>query len=580
MKYELETIRHSLAHLMAQSVNRLYKDVKQGVGPAIEDGFYQDFDIDKTITPEDLPKIESEMKKIILEDLEFKKEIISKDEALKLYKNDSYKTELITEMNDQEISVYRSGEYTDLCKGPHVKSTGELKNIAFQLNRLAGAYWRGDEKNKMMQRIYGLAFDNAKELRKHLANLEEAKKRDHRKLGKELDLFVFSDLVGKGLPLFTPKGSVIKRELERFIVDEEIKRGYQHVYTQDLAKTDLYRKSGHYPYYKDTMYPPMQIDDEELILRPMACPHHFMLYKSKPKSYRELPMRIAEIAKLYRYEKSGELTGLLRIRNFCLADSHIICQKSQAKDEIKGVLDLIDYVANVLGLKKGEDYRYRLSLGDKNNDKKYYKNDKAWDYSEKILREVLEEVKAPYFEASNEAAFYGPKIDIQMKNVAGKEDTAFTVQYDFCMPERFDLSFKNKDGKDEKAVVIHRSSIGSIERTIGFLIEKYAGRFPLWLSPVQVKIIPVSDKFILGAQKIEKIFKEENIRCEIDDRTESVGKKIAENIKEKNPYAVVIGEKEAKSGKLAVRTRGEKKIEEIEIDKFIEKLEKEIKNKK
>ena len=574
----IETIRHSLAHVMAQAVNRLYKNVKQGVGPSIDNGFYQDFDIDVKITPEELPKIEKEMKKIISENLIFEKEEVNKNKALEIFKDDPLKTELINEIEDDEVSIYKSGEYTDLCKGPHVKSTGELKKTAYKLNKLAGAYWRGDEKNPMLQRIYGIAFTTPKELRQHIAALAEAEKRDHRKLGKELDLFVFSDLVGKGLPLFTPKGSVIKRELERFIVDEEIKRGYQHVYTQDLAKVDLYKKSGHYPYYKDTMYPPMKIDDEELILRPMACPHHFMLYKSKPRSYKELPLRIAEIAKLYRYEKSGELTGLMRVRDFCLADSHIICRESQVKDELRGVLDLIDYTAGILKLEKGKDYRYRLSLGDTSNTKKYFKNDKAWKKSEQTLREVLNEVNAPFYEAEDEAAFYGPKIDIQMKNFAGKEDTAFTVQYDFCMPERFDLTFKNEEGKEEKAVVIHRSSIGSIERTIAFLIEKYMGAFPLWLSPIQVNIIPVSEQFVQDAREIENKFKENKIRTQLDDRDESVGKKISDNIKEKNPYAVVIGEKEIKSGKLAVRKRGEKKIKEIKLEEFIDNLKKEIKD--
>ena len=384
---------------------------------------------------------------------------------------------------------------------------------------------------------------------------EEIKKRDHRKIGKDLDLFVFSDLVGKGLPLFTEKGSIIRRELERFIVDEEIKRGYKHVYTPDLANIALYETSGHYPYYKDSMYPVMKVEDEELMLRPMTCPHHFELYASKPRSYKELPYRIAELAKQFRYEKSGELLGLMRVRTFCLADSHIVCQPDQASNEINGVLDLIEYVSATLGLDTGSNYRYRLSLGDRKDNTKYYKDDEAWDFAEDVLRKVLIQRKANYFEAEKEAAFYGPKIDIQMKNFAGKEDTAFTVQYDFVMPKRFKLTYIDKDQKEKEPIVIHRSSVGAIERTMAFLIEHYAGAFPVWLAPVQVMVIPVADRHLDYARHIESELLNEGVRVKVDERSERMNLKIREAQLQKVPYMLVIGDKEVSTATVSVRLR-------------------------
>ncbi|HSX48929.1 MAG TPA: threonine--tRNA ligase, partial [Candidatus Saccharimonadales bacterium] len=398
---------------------------------------------------------------------------------------------------------------------------------------------------------------------------KEEKDWDHKILGRKLDLFTFSDAVGKGLPLWTAKGSVIRRELERFIVDTEIKWGFDHVYTPDIANLALYKKSGHYPYYKDSMYAPIIIDDEEYMLRPMTCPHHFELYLSKPRSYRELPMRIAEIAKLYRYEKSGELMGLQRVRSFCLADAHIITQKEKDKDEINLALDLIEYVTKVLGLEKDKDYSYRLSLGDRKDTKKYYKDDKAWDGAEEILRGVLKSRKTKFVEAEGEAAFYGPKIDIQMVNANGKEDTAFTVQYDFVFPKRFDLKFINEKGEKEEPVVIHRSSIGAIERIIAFLIEKYKGAFPVWLSPVQVKILPITERNIKFAGQICEELKKENIRVELDDRNETLGAKIRDAQKEKVPYMLIIGDKEEKAGVVSERGRSGKDYGQVKIDDFI-----------
>lgn len=402
---------------------------------------------------------------------------------------------------------------------------------------------------------------------------------DHKVLGKELDLFTFSEVVGKGLPLWTPKGASIRRELERFIVDEEIKRGYQHVYTPDIANLGLYKKSGHYPYYKDSMYAPIVIETDEYMLRPMTCPHHFELYLSRPRSYRELPMRIAEISKLYRYEQSGELMGLQRVRSFCLSDAHIITQKENAMDEIEKVLDLIDYVTNILGLVKYKDYKYRLSLGDRNDSQKYFKDDKAWDDAEEILRKALKSRKIEFTEAEKEAAFYGPKIDIQMVNANGKEDTAITVQYDFVMPKRFDLTFINEKGEKEEAVVVHRSSIGAIERTIAFLIEKYKGAFPLWLSPVQVKILPLTERNVDYAKKIYKELMENKIRVEIDDRNETLGAKIRDAQKEKVNYMVIVGDRDEKVKVISVRTRGEKDLGQMKLDEFLSKIRQEIETK-
>ncbi len=574
---QLWAMRHSAEHVLTQATLKLYPGLKMAMGPATNEGFYFDFDYESKISEDNFAKIEAEMKKIIKKDLPFKKKIISVSEAKKLFKGNQYKQEWLNEIEErkEKATVYwTADEFVDLCAGPHVSSTGDIG--PFKLLSVAGAYWRGDEKNKMLTRIYGTVFSTQKELDNYLSRVEEAKKRDHRKLGKELDLFVFSELVGKGLPMFTKKGSVIRRELERFIVDEEIKRGYDHVHTPDIANVELYEKSGHYPYYKDSMYPVMQVGDERLILRPMTCPHHFQLYASRPRSYKELPMRIAELASQYRYEKSGELTGLIRVRLFCLADAHIICQKDKAEEEIDGVLDLIDYVAKVLGLKKGKDYRYRLSMGDRKDNKKYYKDDKAWDFAEEVLRKALKKRKAPFYEEEGEAAFYGPKIDVQMKNVLEKEETAFTVQYDFVMPKRFNLKYIDKDGKDKEPVIIHRSSIGALERVLALLIEHHAGNFPVWLSPVQVKVLPITERNIKYAKSIGEKIKAENIRVEIDERNETLPAKIRNAQLEKVPYMLIVGDKEEKNKKVSLRLRTEKDLGETSLKIFIEKVKKNI----
>jgi threonyl-tRNA synthetase len=577
----LDNLRHSCAHLMAAAVMTLWPKAKRTIGPAIQDGFYFDFDFgDVKISEDDLPKIEAKMQEILPTWMGFERHELSVAQAKKEYPGNEFKHELIDEFSGegQVLSFYKSGDYWDLCRGGHCEHPDrELKY--FKLLSVAGAYWRGSEKNKMLTRIYGTCWPTKKELDEYLARQEEAKKRDHRKLGKDLGLFVFSDLVGSGLPLLTPKGATIRRILERFIVDEELKRGYSHVFTPPLAKVDLYRTSGHYPYYKETMYPPMKIDEDELILRPMTCPHHFMLYKSEPRSYRDLPIRYAEISPQFRYEKSGELTGLMRVRTFMLSDAHIITSEASAADEIRGVLDLIDYVNKCLGLTRGKDYRYRLSLGERNDTKKYYKDDASWDKAEEVLRSVLHEVKAPFFEAANEAAFYGPKIDVQIKNVNGKEDTAFTVQYDFVMPKRFAMSYVDANGKEVQPVVIHRASLGAFERTMAFLIEKYAGAFPLWLAPVQAVVIPIAQRHNEAAKDAERKLKAAGIRVELDARNESMQAKVRDHTLRKVPYLVIIGDTEIRENTVSVRVRGGDNLKDIPFGEFLAKLQTEIETK-
>ncbi len=578
---QLEHLRHSCAHLLAAAVKQIWPNAKNAIGPSIENGFYQDFDMgDVTLSEKDFAQIEEKMREILKTWSEFVAREVSVEQARKDFADNPYKLELIEEFaqSGKMITENDPGNFLDLCKGGHAEDPKkELRH--FKLLSVAGAYWRGDEKNKMLTRIYGTCFPSKDGLHAHLDRLEQARLRDHRKLGKDLDLFVFSDLVGKGLPLFTERGSTIRRELERAVVDEEIKRGYKHVYTPDIARVDLYRTSGHFPYYKDTMYPTMQVDEDEMIMRPMTCPHHFQLFQSRLRSYRELPLRYAEIAQLYRYEKSGELTGLLRVRSFSLADAHIFVEPDKAKEEIKRVIDLIEYFTNIFGMKAGEDYRYRLSLGDRTDDEKYFKDDALWDRGEQVLREVLKELRVPFFEAEKEAAFYGPKIDVQMKNVMGKEDTAFTVQYDFCLPHRFKVVYTDANGKDVQPIVIHRSSIGAIERTMAFLIERYAGEFPLWLSPTHVMLISVGSSHVEFCEKLAQEFRDAGLRIEIDDSNETVGNKIRKAAKMKHPYMLVIGDKEMESADLMVRMRGEKEAKPIAKDEFIKNAQQLIKDK-
>ncbi len=598
----LDHLRHSTAHLLAAAILELYPEAKLAIGPSIENGFYYDIDfsskgrsasggVEVKVSEEDFPKIEKKMKDLISTWKSFEREELSEKDAKAQYKQNPYKEELIeefTEKGKKKVGFYKSvgskssyfdgREYWDLCKGGHVENPSEEIKY-FKLLSVAGAYWRGSEKNKMLTRIYGTIFPSQEELDNYIKQQDEAKESDHRKIGKELDLFVFSDLVGAGLPLFTEKGATVRRELERFVQDEEIRRGYKHVITPVMAKTELYKTSGHYPYYKDTMYPVMKVDEDELILRPMTCPHHFMLYKNKPRSYKELPLRYAELSPQFRYEKSGELSGLMRVRIFCLADAHIITQVENAENEIKHVLELIDFVNETLGMKKGEDYRYRLSLGDRKDSKKYYKDDKAWDIAEETLRKVLKESGSPYFEAEGEAAFYGPKIDVQVKKVTGKEETAFTVQYDFVMPKRFGMTFIDSEGKEVQPIVVHRSSIGAFERTMAFLIEKYKGNFPVWLSPIQVKILPITERNLEYCSELLKRLNKESIRVELDDRNEKLGAKIRNAQLEKIPYMLIVGDKEQDAKKVAVRLRNGKDLGQIDLDKFIEIVKDMVSNK-
>ena len=573
----LQNVRHSCAHLLAAAVTELWPTTKRAIGPAIENGFYYDFDFENPISEEDLPKIEEKMTQILKGWEKFEKKEISSDEAKELFKNEPYKLELIEEFSagDQKLTIYKSGDFTDLCKGGHAEDP-KTEIGAFKLLSIAGAYWRGDENNKMLTRIYGTCFKTKDELDEHLAKLEDAKKRDHKKLGRELDLFYFSDTVSKGLPMLTPKGSVIRRELERFIVDEELKRGYLHVYTPDVASLELYKKSGHYPYYKESMYAPINIDDEEFMLRPMSCPHHFELYLRKPHSYKELPIRFAELAKLYRYEQSGELAGLQRVRVFTLADAHIIARRDQAREEINRVLDLIEYVADAFGLKPGKDYHYRLSLGDRNDEKKYFKDDESWNEAEEILRKALKERNSHFVEAAGEAAFYGPKIDIQMKNVNGKEDTAFTVQYDFVMPGRFELSYINEQGVEERPIVIHRSSIGAIERVMAFLIEHYGGSFPVWLAPTQITLLPIADRHNEYAEKVAKQLQSQGIRAEADIRSERLQAKIRDATLQKVPFMGIIGDKEIAEEAISVRRRNGDDQGIVKVASFIQQVREDI----
>lgn len=588
---QLWALRHTTEHVLHQAIKELYPEIQLAMGPATEDGFYCDFDstpspeVKVVISEANFPKIEKRMREIINRNLPMIRQEVSVDEARKLFANNPYKLEWVDEIEQrgEKVTIYWTGQpgekgsMVDLCGGPHADSTGAIK--AFKLLSVAGAYWHGDEKNKMLTRIYGTAFNSQEELDAYLAQLEKARQNDHRKLGAELGLFTFSDLVGKGLPLWTPKGATVRRELERFVVDEELARGYLHVNTPDIALLDLYRTSGHYPYYKDTMYAPITIDDEEFMLRPMTCPHHFEIYKSQPRSYKELPMRLAELAQLYRYEKSGELTGLMRVRTFCLADAHIIARKSQAVEEINGVIDLIEYVLKLWGLKPGEDYRFRLSLGNRQDDKKYYKDDAAWDFAENVLRQVLQQRGSMYFEAEDEAAFYGPKIDVQMKNVHGKEETAFTVQYDFVMPKRFQLSYINEEGKEEEPIVVHRSSIGAVERTMAFLIEKFGGAFPLWLAPVQAVVIPISEDQHQYAAEVSTALRQAKIRVENWNEAESMQKRIRRAEKEKVPYMIILGKQEVEDKMLSVRHRGNQDLGLLQLQNFIEKLGQEIEDK-
>ncbi|HCZ8224077.1 TPA: threonine--tRNA ligase [Staphylococcus aureus] len=574
----LEVLRHSTAHLMAHAIKRLYGNVKFGVGPVIEGGFYYDFDIDQNISSDDFEQIEKTMKQIVNENMKIERKVVSRDEAKELFSNDEYKLELIDAIpEDENVTLYSQGDFTDLCRGVHVPSTAKIKE--FKLLSTAGAYWRGDSNNKMLQRIYGTAFFDKKELKAHLQMLEERKERDHRKIGKELELFTNSQLVGAGLPLWLPNGATIRREIERYIVDKEVSMGYDHVYTPVLANVDLYKTSGHWDHYQEDMFPPMQLDEtESMVLRPMNCPHHMMIYANKPHSYRELPIRIAELGTMHRYEASGAVSGLQRVRGMTLNDSHIFVRPDQIKEEFKRVVNMIIDVYKDFGF---EDYSFRLSYRDPEDKEKYFDDDDMWNKAENMLKEAADELGLSYEEAIGEAAFYGPKLDVQVKTAMGKEETLSTAQLDFLLPERFDLTYIGQDGEHHRPVVIHRGVVSTMERFVAFLTEETKGAFPTWLAPKQVQIIPVNvDLHYDYARQLQDELKSQGVRVSIDDRNEKMGYKIREAQMQKIPYQIVVGDKEVENNQVNVRQYGSQDQETVEKDKFIWNLVDEIRLKK
>ncbi|EZT35738.1 threonyl-tRNA synthetase [Staphylococcus aureus Tur-4] len=574
----LEVLRHSTAHLMAHAIKRLYGNVKFGVGPVIEGGFYYDFDIDQNISSDDFEQIEKTMKQIVNENMKIERKVVSRDEAKELFSNDEYKLELIDAIpEDENVTLYSQGDFTDLCRGVHVPSTAKIKE--FKLLSTAGAYWRGDSNNKMLQRIYGTAFFDKKELKAHLQMLEERKERDHRKIGKELELFTNSQLVGAGLPLWLPNGATIRREIERYIVDKEVSMGYDHVYTPVLANVDLYKTSGHWDHYQEDMFPPMQLDEtESMVLRPMNCPHHMMIYANKQHSYRELPIRIAELGTMHRYEASGAVSGLQRVRGMTLNDSHIFVRPDQIKEEFKRVVNMIIDVYKDFGF---EDYSFRLSYRDPEDKEKYFDDDDMWNKAENMLKEAADELGLSYEEAIGEAAFYGPKLDVQVKTAMGKEETLSTAQLDFLLPERFDLTYIGQDGEHHRPVVIHRGVVSTMERFVAFLTEETKGAFPTWLAPKQVQIIPVNiDLHYDYARQLQDELKSQGVRVSIDDRNEKMGYKIREAQMQKIPYQIVVGDKEVENNQVNVRQYGSQDQETVEKDEFIWNLVDEIRLKK
>ena len=571
MEVEESTYWHTTAHILAQAVKRLYPTAKLTIGPSIEKGFYYDFDVETPFTEEDISALEEEMKKIIKEDIKIERFSLSKKEALELMKEQPYKQELINELPEgEEISFYKQGDFTDLCAGPHLMSTGKVKSI--KILSSSGAYWRGDEHNKMLQRIYAISFPKASMMEEHMAKLEDAKNRDHRKIGKELELFMTHELVGSALPMYLPNGATVRRILERYIQDKEIAMGYKHVYTPSMANVALYKTSGHWDHYKEDMFPVMKMDNEEMVLRPMNCPHHMLIYKNKMHSYRDLPIRIGELAHDFRYENSGAVCGLERVREMCQNDAHLFVRPDQIKEEFGKVVQLILSVYKDFGFK---DYSFRLSLRDKNNKEKYFDDDDMWETAESQLREILKELNLNFYEAEGEAAFYGPKLDVQIKTAVGHDVTISTCQLDFLLPQKFKLEYIGKDGEAHRPVVIHRAILGTFDRFLAFLIEETKGAFPLWLAPVQVKVLPISEKHVEYANKIyEEMFKL-GIRVEVDADNEKIGYRIRKAQLEKVPYMLVVGDKEQETNMVAVRSREDGDIGTKTIEEFIKEVQEE-----
>lgn len=573
---DLNTLNHSCAHVLAQAVKHLYPLAKFWVGPVVEEGFYYDIDLgDQTISDDDLPKIEKEMKKICKDGKRIVRHEVSKEEALEEFKDDEYKLDLINGLEDGTITTYSQGDFTDLCRGPHVETVKLCKN--FKLIKHSGAYWKGDKNNKVLQRIYGVCFPTKEELEAHLQLLEEAKERDHRKLGKELGIFMFADIVGKGLPMWLPNGFTVRRLLSDYIMNKELELGYEHVMTPSLGNVKLYKKSGHWAHYKDDMFPAMELDDEAYVLRPMNCPHHMVMYKSTLHSYRDLPVRIAEIANDFRFEASGALTGIERARAFTQNDSHIFCRPDQIAQEFKNVAHLILDVYKDFGFK---DYSFRLSLRDKNNKEKYFGNDELWEKSENELREVLKEMDVEFYEAEGEAAFYGPKLDVQVKSALGHDVTLSTIQLDYQLPERFELTYVDENGDKVRPVVIHRAILGSLDRFVAFLLEETKGNLPLWLAPTQVQVIPVKleyhDEY---AKEVVAKLRKAHFRVNNDNRDEKLGYRIREAQLKKIPYQLVLGDNERDNGTVTYRKHGEKKQTTVTFEEFVELLNTEVENK-
>ena len=573
---DLNTLNHSCAHVLAQAVKHLYPQAKFWVGPVVEEGFYYDIDLgDQTISDDDLPKIEKEMKKICKDGKRIVRHEVSKEEALEEFKDDEYKLDLINGLEGGTITTYSQGDFTDLCRGPHVETVKLCKN--FKLIKHSGAYWKGDKNNKVLQRIYGVCFPTKEELEAHLQLLEEAKERDHRKLGKELGIFMFADIVGKGLPMWLPNGFTVRRLLSDYIMNKELELGYEHVMTPSLGNVKLYKKSGHWAHYKDDMFPAMELDDEAYVLRPMNCPHHMVMYKSTLHSYRDLPVRIAEIANDFRFEASGALTGIERARAFTQNDSHIFCRPDQIAQEFKNVAHLILDVYKDFGFK---DYSFRLSLRDKNNKEKYFGNDELWEKSENELREVLKEMDVEFYEAEGEAAFYGPKLDVQVKSALGHDVTLSTIQLDYQLPERFELTYVDENGDKVRPVVIHRAILGSLDRFIAFLLEETKGNLPLWLAPTQVQVIPVKleyhDEY---AKEVVAKLRKAHFRVNNDNRDEKLGYRIREAQLKKIPYQLVLGDNERDNGTVTYRKHGEKKQTTVTFEEFVELLNTEVENK-
>ena len=571
---------HTTSHIMAQAVKRLFPNTKLAIGPAINEGFYYDFDVEKPFTDEDKANIEAEMKKIIKENLLIERFTLPKEEAIKLMKDagEKYKVELIEDLPEgEEISFYKQGEFIDLCAGPHLMSTGKVKSVKILTS--SSAYWRGDEKRESLQRIYAISFPKASQVEEYLQILEDRKARDHRKIGKDLKLFMTHQLVGSGLPMYLPNGATIRRVLERYIQDKELALGYSHVYTPSLATTDLYKISGHWDHYKDDMFPMMKMDTEEFVLRPMNCPHHMLIYKSELHSYRDLPIKIGELAHDFRYEDSGAVCGLERVRQMCQNDAHLFVRPDQIKEEVGKVINLIfEVYIKDFGFSK-DNFKFRLSLRDKNNTEKYIDNDEMWETAEEQLRQILKELEIDFYEAEGEAAFYGPKIDIQIETALGHDVTIPTCQLDFALPERFDLKYVGKDGEEHRPVVIHRAILGSSDRFISFLIEETKGNLPTWLAPIQVKILPIADSHIEYAKTVEKVLLSKGLRVKVDERSEKIGYKIREAQLEKVPYMLVVGDKEIEAKSVGVRSRKDGDTGSMKIEDFVEKIVNEVVNK-